>query len=477
MLQLDGYGGDHQTNVMYRVPENRTNVDGIGFLAGVTRPFPRLNQGSRTEKHVMPATVIMGGQWGDEGKGKLTDALASQAAMVVRANGGSNAGHTVKTDQGTFKFHLVPSGILNGDVLCVIGAGVVIEPGTLVSELDDLANRGIDTSNLRISDRAHLVLPYHPEIDRLDEARREDEQIGTTLVGNGPAYADKVSRHGIRVCDLVDPSILRRKLAIEVDSKNELITRRYGAEPIEFEPLYQNLAQWGERLRRHITPTELLVQDTLDEGKLVIVECAQGVMLDIDYGTYPYVTSSSPTAAGACQGAGVAPTQVDRVIGVYKAYTSRVGAGPMPTELHDERGETLRQRGNEYGTTTGRPRRTGWFDGVAARQSSRLNGVTEVCVTLLDVLDTFDEIEVCTGYHVANGELTHVPASLERLAEATAVLEPLPGWNTDITGTRSYDDLPGNALGYLAHMEHQLGAPVRFVGVGPDREQLIHRNV
>lgn len=423
----------------------------------------------------MPATVIMGGQWGDEGKGKLTDALAYDAAMVVRANGGSNAGHTVKTDQGTFKLHLVPSGILNGDVICVIGAGVVIELGTLVGELEDLANRGIDTSNLRISDRAHLVLPYHPEIDRLDEARREADLIGTTLRGNGPAYADKVSRHGIRVCDLMDPAILRRKLEIEVKAKNELITRRYDAEPIEFDELYRDLTEWAGRLEPFITPTEVLVQDTLDAGKNVIVECAQGAMLDIDYGTYPYVTSSSPTAAGACQGAGVAPTQVERVIGVYKAYSTRVGAGPMPTELDDEIGEKIRQRGNEYGTTTGRPRRTGWFDSVAARQTSRLNGVTELNVTLLDVLDAFDQIEVCTGYQTPDGELTHVPASLERLAEATAVWQTLPGWNEDITGARKYGDLPEAAQAYLAHIEQQLGAVVRYVGVGPAREQLIDR--
>lgn len=423
----------------------------------------------------MPATVIMGGQWGDEGKGKLTDALASSAAMVVRANGGSNAGHTVKTDQGTFKLHLVPSGILNGEVTCVIGAGVVVELGTLIRELDDLRDRGIDTSNLRISDRAHLVLPYHPVIDKLDEARRESEQIGTTLRGNGPAYADKVSRHGIRICDLLDPAVLRRKLAIEIDSKNELITKRYGAEPIDFQDVYGELSEWGQQIAPFITSTEVLVQDALDDGQHVLIECAQGAMLDIDYGTYPYVTSSSPTAAGACQGAGVAPTQVERVIGVYKAYTTRVGAGPMPTELTDETGETIRQRGNEYGTTTGRPRRTGWFDGVASRQSSRLNGVTEINVTLLDVLDVFDEINVCTAYRTGTETLTHVPALLERMANAEPVWETLPGWNEDITSARAWDNLPENARAYLAALENHLGAPVRYVGVGPAREQLIDR--
>lgn len=418
----------------------------------------------------------MGGQWGDEGKGKLTDALASKAAMVVRANGGSNAGHTVKTDQGTFKLHLVPSGILNDAVTCVIGAGVVIDLETLVQELDELASRGIDTGNLRISDRAHLVLPYHPKLDQLEESRREGDEIGTTLRGNGPAYADKVSRHGLRVCDLTDASTLRRKLAVEVDAKNRLFDRFYNAPPVDFDDLYQNLSTWGERLAPFITPTEVLVQDAISDGKQVIVECAQGAMLDIDYGTYPYVTSSSPTAAGACQGAGVAPTQVDRVLGVYKAYSTRVGAGPMPTELNDDTGELIRRRGNEYGTTTGRPRRTGWFDGVAARQSGRLNGVTEVAVTLLDVLDAFDEIKLATGYETPSGDLGHVPALLDRLEDATAVWESLPGWNSDTTSARSWDELPDAAVAYLDRLEQQIGAPVRYVGVGPAREQLIDRN-
>ena len=424
----------------------------------------------------MPATVIMGGQWGDEGKGKLTDALASQATMVVRANGGSNAGHTVQTHQGTFKLHLVPSGILNDDVLCVIGAGVVIELGTLVGELDQLANRGIDVSNLRISDRAHLVLPYHPALDRLEERHREGEEIGTTLRGNGPAYADKVSRHGLRVCDLTDSSVLRRKLAIELDSKNRMITSVYGESPLDFEEIYRDLLAWGERIRQFITATEVLVQDALGDGEQILVECAQGAMLDIDYGTYPYVTSSSPTAAGACQGAGVAPTQVERVLGVYKAYSTRVGAGPMPTELLDDTGERIRQRGKEFGTTTGRPRRTGWFDGVAARQTSRLNGVTEVAVTLLDVLDAFERIKLCTGYRLPSGELGHVPALLERLSDAEAVWEELEGWSEDTSGARTYGDLPDAARAYLERLEGQLGAPVRYVGVGPDRQQLIDRN-
>ncbi|MCA9834812.1 MAG: adenylosuccinate synthase [Thermomicrobiales bacterium] len=423
----------------------------------------------------MPATIIMGGQWGDEGKGKLTDALAGSASMVVRANGGSNAGHTVKTDKGVFKLHLIPSGILNDDVDCVIGAGVVVDLPTLAEELRDLANRGIDISRLRISDRAHLVLPYHAQLDRLEEQRREGEEIGTTLRGNGPAYADKVARHGIRMCDLLDDAILRRKLAIEVDSKNAIFANVFHAPEVDFMELYNELNELAEGIRPLITPTEVVVQDALADGANILIECAQGAMLDIDYGTYPYVTSSSPTAAGACQGAGVAPPQVTRVLGVYKAYSTRVGAGPMVTELNDETGELIRQRGNEYGTTTGRPRRTGWFDGVAARQSGRLNGVTEVALTLVDVLDTFENVNVCTGYHLSGAELHHVPAQLDNLVGATPEWATLPGWNQDTTELRSFNDLPENAQAYIGVIEEQIGAPVKYVGVGPAREQLLSR--
>ena len=424
----------------------------------------------------MPATIILGGQWGDEGKGKLTDALAGSARMVVRANGGSNAGHTVKTDRGTFKLHLVPSGILNDSVLCVIGAGVVIEPGTLVAELQGLMDRGIDVSRLRISDRAHLVLPYHPALDRMLEARREGEEIGTTLRGNGPAYADKVSRHGLRVCDLVRPDVLRRKLAIELDAKNQQLTALYGDSPFDFNEVYQQLLAYGETLAPYVTPTEVLVQDELAAGSQVLIECAQGAMLDIDYGTYPYVTSSSPTAAGACQGAGIAPKQVDRVVAVYKAYSTRVGAGPMPAELHDETGELIRVRGNEYGTTTGRPRRTGWFDAVAARHTSRLNGVTDIAMTLVDVLDVFPDIRICTGYEVDGAPLNHVPALIDDLERATPRWRSLPGWETDTTGMRVFSELPAAVKGYLDEIETILGARVQYVGVGPAREQLIDRD-
>jgi adenylosuccinate synthase len=423
----------------------------------------------------MTATIIMGGQWGDEGKGKITDALASAASMVIRANGGSNAGHTVKTDKGTFKLHLVPSGILNADCLCVIGSGVVVEPETLIQELDDLEARGVDTSRLRISDRAHIVMPYHPVLDQLEEQRREDLSIGTTLRGNGPAYADKMSRHGIRMGDLMSAGVLRSRVRWEVDQKNEIISRLYRSEPLDGDTILKQAENWAERLAPYIRPTQVDVQDALERDEHVLIECAQGAMLDIDYGTYPFVTSSSPTAAGACQGAGVSPRQVERVVAVYKAYTSRVGAGPMPSELDDETGETIRKRGNEYGTTTGRPRRTGWFDEVIARQSARLNGVDEVALTLVDVLDAFDTIRTCTAYRKDDVELRHLPAVLEDAEQVDPVWADFPGWQSDTTGAREFDDLPVEAKAYIAHLETVFGAPVRYVGIGPAREQLIDR--
>lgn len=421
----------------------------------------------------MPATIIMGGQWGDEGKGKLTDALARHADVVIRANGGSNAGHTISTPAGVFKMHLVPSGILNPACTCVIGAGVVVDPQALLAEMDGLHARGISTDRLLISDRAHLVLPYHPLLDRAEESAREDQKIGTTLRGIGPAYADKVARRGIRVADLLDEASLLRKLSWEVDVKNQLLTHVYHQEPLDLASIYHDLVTTGSRLRPHVAATEVVVQDALAEGKEVLIECAQGAMLDVDYGTYPYVTSSSPTAAGACQGAGVAPTQVNRIVAVYKAYSTRVGSGPLPTELFDATGDLIRERGREYGTTTGRPRRTGWFDAVAARYVARLNGVTEIALTLLDVFDVFDEIKVCTAYRLNDVTINHLPAREDLLTQVKPVFTTLPGWKTDITGVRHPEDLPPEAKGYIAFLEEQIGVPITMVGVGPDREQLV----
>lgn len=421
----------------------------------------------------MPATIIMGGQWGDEGKGKLTDALAGHADLVIRANGGSNAGHTVTTSAGVFKLHLVPSGILNPNCLCVVGAGVVVDAPSLVRELTALIERGIAIDNLVLSDRAHLVLPYHPIIDSLEEDAREEERIGTTRRGNGPAYADKVSRRGVRVANLRTPDSLRKAVSSAVNEHNEILTRFYGAPALDTEAVIRELEEAAKFLRPYIDSSETVVQDALAEGKQALIECAQAAMLDIDYGTYPYVTSSSPTAAGACQGAGIAPTQVDRIISVFKAYTTRVGGGPMPTELLDETGNLIRERGREYGTSTGRPRRTGWFDGPAARQSARLNGVTEINLSLLDVLDVMEEIKICTAYEIDGQRTTRVPSVVDELMAAKPVYETIRGWQTDLSGARSIGDLPEGARAYITALERIIGAPITMIGVGPAREQLV----
>ncbi|MBA2519896.1 MAG: adenylosuccinate synthase [Chloroflexia bacterium] len=421
----------------------------------------------------MPATIVMGGQWGDEGKGKLTDALAGGAVMVVRANGGANAGHTVESEQGVFKLHLIPSGILRPDCTCIIGAGVVIDPASLVGEMDALLARGVGLDHLWISDRAHLVLPFHPLLDHLEEERRGDAGIGTTLRGIGPAYADKAARLGIRAADLLDEVSLRSSLGKALDIKNRILSSVYGQVALDLDTMHKELVDLGERLRPYIRPTELMVQDALDAGAHVVVECAQGAMLDIDYGTYPFVTSSSPTAAGACQGAGVAPNQVSRVLGVFKAYGTRVGTGPFPTELFDAAGDTIRERGREYGTTTGRPRRTGWFDAVAARQVVRLNGITDVALTLLDVLDTFAEIKVCTAYRHQDTEVRHLPARAEDLAQMSPVYASLPGWMESTRLARTATGLPDAARAYIAYLESAIGAPISIAGVGPSRDELV----
>jgi adenylosuccinate synthase len=421
----------------------------------------------------MPATIVMGGQWGDEGKGKLTDTLAAEADLVVRANGGANAGHTVQTEQGTFKLPLIPCGILHENCDSIVGAGVVVDPRLMLEEMDHLIERGVSLERLRVSERAHVVLPYHPILDGLEEAARLEGSIGTTLRGNGPAYSDKVSRRGLRMGDLVAPRTLHVRLSEELPRWNRILADVYGAEPLNQDQLFDELSDYAERLRPFVGPTEPIVADALDRGERVVVECAQGAMLDIDYGTYPFVTSSSTTAAGACQGAGVPPTSVERVLGVFKAYSTRVGAGPLPTELHDATGDLIRERGHEYGTTTGRPRRTGWFDAVAARFVVRLNGVSDVAMTLLDVFDVFETIQVCVAYDIDGEIVTTVPARIEALAQANPVYERLDGWGADTSMARRADDLPANALAYLRFIEDRIGARISLVGVGPDREQIV----
>jgi adenylosuccinate synthase len=421
----------------------------------------------------MPATIVMGGQWGDEGKGKLTDALAADADLVIRANGGANAGHTVKSDQGVFKLHLVPSGILSPRTDCIVGAGVVVDPALVLNEMDELTARGVSLERLSISERAHVVLPYHPMLDRLEEADRLEASIGTTLRGNGPAYSDKVARRGIRMAEFVDPASLRLRLAVELPRWNRVLSEVYGAQPLRLDELLDELIEHGRRLRPFVKPTEPCVADALQQGKRVVIECAQGAMLDVDYGTYPFVTSSATTAAGACQGAGVPPTSVDRVLGVFKAYSTRVGSGPLPTELEDATGQLIRERGNEYGTTTGRPRRTGWFDAVAARYVARLSGISDIALTLLDVFDVFETIQVCVAYEL-DGDVIHaVPARPDALARVRPIYERLDGWRTSTIDAREPADLPRRALDYIEFLEQQIGAAVSLVGVGPAREQLI----
>lgn len=421
----------------------------------------------------MPATIVLGGQWGDEGKGKITDALAGASGMVVRANGGSNAGHTISTAQGVFKMHLVPSGILSPGTTCVIGAGVVIDPLQLAKELAELQDRGIDTSALVISDRAHVVLPFHAEIDRGEESLRGETPIGTTLRGIGPAYADKVSRRGMRMVDLCDERTARVNLQKNFEARNRLLSGYYGAEEVDAAATTDRLLEAAEILAPSLGRAEEVVQDALDRGERVIVECAQGALLDIDYGSYPYVTSSSPTSAGACQGAGIAPNQVDTVIGVFKAYSSRVGSGPFPTELFDETGNEIRERGREYGTTTGRARRVGWFDAVAARRVVRLNGVTEIALTLLDVLDVFDPIRIGVGYELDGMPVSGLPPIATDYDRVRPEFSSSEGWLDDITAVRTEDELPTRALDYIARIGELAGAPVSMVGVGPDREQLV----
>jgi adenylosuccinate synthase len=424
----------------------------------------------------MPVTIVLGGQWGDEGKGKITDVLATSAQMVIRANGGSNAGHTVSTPAGIYKMHLVPSGILNPDCTCVIGAGVVIDPFALDQELTALRERGVDTAKLVISERAHLVLPYHVAIDRAEERSRAERAIGTTLKGIGPAYADKVSRYGIRMADFIAGGADRDVLFRAFDSGNRVLIRLYDAEPVEAVTVVDALREVAVRLRPHVAPAESLIQDAVERGEEIIIECAQGALLDVDYGTYPYVTSSSTSAAGACQGAGIAPGQISRVVGVFKAYSSRVGGGPMPTELADEIGYRIRERGHEYGTTTGRPRRVGWFDAVAARQVVRLNGVSEIALTLLDVLDEFDPLQICNSYKSTCGTVDHIPARAGEYETISPVYTQVRGWMEDSARAREAVDLPAGALQYVNVIEGLIGVPISLVGVGPTREQLVSFN-
>ncbi|HEY1687347.1 MAG TPA: adenylosuccinate synthase [Solirubrobacteraceae bacterium] len=422
----------------------------------------------------MPGIVIVGAQWGDEGKGKITDLLAERGDAVVRFQGGNNAGHTIVRDGVQWKLHLIPSGILHSGKRCVIGNGVVIDPKILIDELDALKARNIDVGELKISANAHLIMPYHLMLDSAGEAKLGSLQIGTTRRGIGPCYADKAARLGIRVQDLLDEKILKKKIVAAMEPKR-LSLRPYEKDPsLDLKAMIEEHLTYGHRLERHIADTSKLLWEMLDDEALVIFEGAQGAMLDIDHGTYPFVTSSNPVAGAACAGSGVGPRAIDEVWGVSKAYTTRVGAGPFPSELHEEVADQIRTRGGEFGTTTGRPRRTGWLDLVALRYAARLNTLSSLAITKLDVLSGFDRIQVCTGYRGAEGaEFEDFPYHQTVLHHTTAELTEIPGWQEDLGECRSVSDLPAAALDYLRLIETHIGVPIALVGVGPGREQVI----
>ena len=423
----------------------------------------------------MANTVVVGAQWGDEAKGKIVDFLAADADVVIRYNGGNNAGHTVVVEGETFKFHIIPCAILYPGKTCIIGDGVVVDPKVLVSEIDGLAKRGIPADGLKISLNAHVIMPYHQLQDGLEEKRKGGKAIGTTNRGIGPVYADKASRIGIRVSELIDPDRFRVRLSENLAFKNELLTKVYGVDPLSEKEILDEYLAYGERIKPFVDNTNYIAAEAARQGRGLLFEAAQGTLLDIDYGTYPYVTSSHTVAGGACLGTGVGPTSIDRIIGIAKAYTTRVGAGIFPTELLNSTGEYIRERGHEYGTTTGRPRRCGWLDTVALRYSSMVNGLTEFTMTLLDVLSSIETLKICTAY-VCDGEKTaNLPGDWERVQECIPVYEELPGWEEDITGVRKFEDLPANAQAYVKHVEVLTGTSIRMVSVGPGREQTIIR--
>jgi adenylosuccinate synthase len=423
----------------------------------------------------MPAHVIVGTQWGDEGKGKATDLLADDVEYVVRYQGGNNAGHTIIVGGVTLKLHLVPSGVFYPHVTPVIGDGVVLDPGVLLDELDALVEQGIDVSRLAISGNAHLIMPYHRELDRVTERYLGRQRLGTTKRGIGPAYADKAARVGLRVQDLYDMKIFRQKLDVVLREKNAVLSRVYNRLPMKAADIETEYAVYAERLRPYITDTMALLHGALEREETVLLEGAQGTLLDLDHGTYPFVTSSNPVAGGALTGAGLGPRHVDRVIGITKAYVTRVGAGPFPTELRDETGERMTEVGQEYGTTTGRRRRVGWFDAVLARYAARVNGLTEHFLTKLDVLGEFDTLRVCRAYRYADEEYEHFPPHQSIFHHARPVYTELEGWGEDISAVREFSALPKAAQVYVDALEDLSGVPIRYVSVGPSREQTLER--
>ncbi len=421
----------------------------------------------------MSSVVIVGSQWGDEGKGKMTDYLSQDADVVVRSQGGNNAGHTIAFDGKKFALRLVPSGIFGKDKLAVIGNGVVINPPALLKELHYLQDNGIDVSGLRISSRSHVTFPYHILLDKCQEEAKGDHKVGTTKNGIGPTYMDKVARVGIRMCDLLEKDTFKIKLQRNLAEKNELFTKLYHVDPINFDDIFESYYEYGQELKKYVTDTSRIVNDALDQGKKVLFEGAQGVMLDVDQGTYPYVTASNPIAGGVCTGVGVGPNKINTVVGICKAYSTRVGAGPFPTELTDEIGDQIRETGHEYGTVTGRPRRVGWFDSVAMRHARRVSGLSCLSLNLLDVLTGLKTVKICTSYKLDGKQIDYYPASLKELDRCEPVYEELPGWDEDITGVKKFEDLPINAQNYLKRVSELSDTPLATVSVGADRIQTI----
>ncbi|MHA6801605.1 adenylosuccinate synthase [Bounagaea algeriensis] len=425
----------------------------------------------------MPAIVLIGAQWGDEGKGKATDLLGEKTRWVVRYQGGNNAGHTVVLPDGQdFALHLIPSGILTPGVTNVIGNGVVVDPGVLLDELSGLEERGVDTSNLLVSADAHLIMPYHVAIDRVTERYLGKKQIGTTGRGIGPCYQDKVARVGVRVQDLLDEKILRQKVEAALEFKNQVLVKVYNRRALDPEEVVDTVLGQAEKFANRIADTKLLVNQALERDETVLLEGSQGTLLDVDHGTYPFVTSSNPTSGGACAGAGIGPTRIGSVIGILKAYTTRVGAGPFPTELSDESGETLRRQGGEFGVTTGRSRRTGWFDAVLARYATRMNGITDYFLTKLDVLTGLDTIPMCVAYEVDGERVEEMPMTQTGVHHAVPVYEEMPGWHEDVSGARTFADLPANAQAYVRRIEELSHCRVSAIGVGAGREETIVRH-
>jgi len=421
----------------------------------------------------MPAIVIVGAQWGDEGKGKATDLLGDSVDYVVRYQGGNNAGHTVVIGEESYALHLLPSGVLSEHVIPVIGNGVVVDPAVLIEEIDGIEARGISCDRLLISASAHLIMPHQVALDKVTERYLGTARIGTTGRGIGPTYADKAARVGIRVQDLFDEAILRQKLDLVLREKNQVLSKVYNRRGIDAEAVCDEYTNYGKRLARYIADTGLVLNQALDDSRVVLLEGAQATLLDVDHGTYPFVTSSSPTAGGACVGSGIGPTRITRILGILKAYTTRVGAGPFPTELTGEQGEWLRKAGGEYGVTTGRARRTGWFDAVIARYATRVNGITDYFITKLDVLSGLEKIPVCVGYEVDGTVHGEVPMTQTEFHHAKPVYEYLDGWWEDISQARTMSELPANARSYVLALQDMIGAPIAAVGVGPRRDQTL----